>query len=148
MKKIRYTGNYHNSHEDLIKYYFYWYPDDNFEVYIKGRKHNLHFERDYCKENNRPDSENDYIVFQQEIEELLERRDPLEMVNKWNKYNDNKTYKNRKELDKDRPLLSKENHRYSIQKIERIYWEFYHEDENFRDDLIKTDINELIKMKF
>ena len=151
MEKLIYEfgedSNY-DSLERLMYSCFYSYSWDTFEDYIEFRKDNLLYNKKWCKENNVANNVCDYYIAKQEIEEMLTKRDPLEIINIFRTSNDYSAFKNITELAKKCPLSAKDNYIDIFQEMERIYYEFYHEDENFRLDLIETSIKELKVMKF
>ena len=148
MKTIEYTGEDYSSTKDIVRYYFFSHQDDSFEEYIKDKKDTLEADKHYAETNNFDISKNEYLILKQEIEEMLTKRDPLEIVNIFRTSNDYTIFKNRKEYDKQCPKGAKNNHASTIKRLERIYYEFYHEDENFRLDLIETPIKELKAIPF
>ena len=120
--------------KDFKSHYFYQIPDETFDNYIYAKKHNF-LESPY-----------DYKTFKLILEDILIQSKPLEILNILSNANGNGIYKTFEEVQKKYPVVK--NLDRTVQKMERIYYEFYHEDENFRPDLIKTDIEELKKMEF
>ena len=149
MKTIEYTGEDYSSTKDIVRYYFFSHQDDSFEEYIKDRKDTLEADKHYAETNNFDISKNEYLILKQEIEEMLTRRDPLEIINILREGNENSVFQNKKELeDYYSDEKDEDKYTYMFQNFERIYYEFYHEDENFRLDLIETPIKKLKAMKF
>jgi hypothetical protein len=137
----------YDSKEALVKSYFDSYDLDTFEDYILRKKGRFQDSIEWCAKQNLPDTSNEYLIFKGETEGLLERRDPLEIVNIQREANGNTPFQNKEALEECcKPEKGKEYS--SIRETERIYYEFYHEDENFRPELIKTPIDELKKMQF
>jgi hypothetical protein len=151
MKKMIYEFGEDSTYDSLerLKYsYFYSNSWDTFSDYISDRKSNLLHDKKWCKERNVANNVCDYYILKQEIEEMLTRRDPLEIINIFRTSNDYEAFKDIKELAKQCPLSAKDNYEDIFQEMERTYYEFYHEDKNFRPELIKTPIDELKKMQF
>ena len=135
--------------ERLIYSYFYSYSWDTFEDYIDFHKIDLLDSIVWCKKQNLPNNACEYYILKQEIEEMLTRRDPLEIINILREGNENSVFQNKKELeDYYSDEKDEDKYTYMFQNFERIYYEFYHEDENFRLDLIETPIKKLKAMKF
>jgi hypothetical protein len=147
-KKIEYLDNEYDSRESLIETNFFREFYNNFEEYISVRKWKLKDAKEWCEKNNKEDGYNDYLIFKEEIEDVLNRRDIIEIgiiILNGGGHSGTEIIKTTEDLEK---YLVRGTIESFIQKMERIYYEFYHEDENFRPELIKTPIDELKKMQF
>lgn len=142
MKKLNYKSLWDaEGNETLVAGVFNSYDFDSFEDYIKDKKIDLQNAINNCKSMNLSPEYNDYIVFKQEIEPILKRRDYNEIEKIMKRTDGGRLFYNIRDMqnpDKEK----------NIQFVERIYWEFYHENKNFRPELIKTPVEELRSINF
>jgi oligoribonuclease NrnB/cAMP/cGMP phosphodiesterase (DHH superfamily) len=134
--------------ESLKEHYFCQIPDENFDNYIHAKKYNFIESYKWCKQQNLSENANEYLIFKQEIEQVLERRNVIEIAKV---LLNGGGHPNTKDIKKEEDLLqylTQGTTEYFIQEMERIYYEFYHEDKNFRPELIKTPIEELRTINF
>lgn len=127
-----------NNHEILIRYIDLWIddPGGDYTTLEKFERQRQEIKDSYeeAKYYKTPPNKNCGLIFQQELEGLLERRNLDEIQQVYSEM-----------VSRSPHIVHYPNPKRSLYSFERRYYEVFRNIPTFRKELIKTDLNELMK---
>lgn len=117
------------------------FHDETFTEALPALIEDFHSDRQVCIERKHPFEKNPYLICKSQLETLLTERNIDDIEDVMVKSENRGPYG-------DDPETRRELAACHAQFLERIYHEIYKDDPEFRPELVRTPVEELLKMHF